>query len=120
MSKPFDFNQVGKRLPYDVPFDFFESMEADVLRRIAHEPSGKPQLPRRRGRAVLRIAAAALSVAAVVALFFVINPFAARQESPDIAFAGVEAAYESLDNADRLFLQQVYDDDVYFEDVEQF
>ena len=31
MDKNFDFNQVGKRMPYSTPDDFFAKMQSNIL-----------------------------------------------------------------------------------------
>lgn len=41
MNKDFDFNQVGKRMPYRVPEHFFENVQADMLRRTDEERNKK-------------------------------------------------------------------------------
>ena len=57
MEKEFDFNQVGKRMPYKVPDGFFDSMEAGVWAEIGRKPAAVAHRNRRRWR----IAAAALA-----------------------------------------------------------
>ena len=37
MDKTFDFNTIGKRMPYAVPDGFFEKMEEDVMQDIKAE-----------------------------------------------------------------------------------
>ena len=34
MNRDFDFNRVGKRMPYTVPEDFFAKLEDDVCRKV--------------------------------------------------------------------------------------
>ena len=46
MSKDFDFNEIGKRMPYRVPDTFFENVQANVLKRAGEE---KKRLRIRRG-----------------------------------------------------------------------
>lgn len=58
MTHQFDFDQVGKKVPYRVPEGFFEEMQREVLTRT---------LPHRRPRPYVRIVSALLGVAAVVA-----------------------------------------------------
>ena len=37
MAKDFDFNEIGKRMPYRTPEMFFENVQADVLKRADEE-----------------------------------------------------------------------------------
>lgn len=33
MESNFDFNKIGKRMPYTTPDGFFDSLETDILKR---------------------------------------------------------------------------------------
>ena len=39
MEKDFDFNSIGKRMPYQVPDGFFDQLEKDVWKEIKEEPN---------------------------------------------------------------------------------
>ena len=69
MNKEFDFSQVGKRMPYSVPDDFFGELEENVMRQasaIAAEPKPSPWRK--------RIAwGSCISAAAAVALLLTVN-----------------------------------------------
>ena len=41
MNKEFDFNEVGKRMPFRTPEGFFERMQAETLKRVAEEKRKK-------------------------------------------------------------------------------
>ena len=41
MNKDFDFNEVGKRMPFRTPDGFFERMQAETLKRVAEEKRKK-------------------------------------------------------------------------------
>ena len=41
MEKGFDFNTIGKRIPYRTPEGFFEKMQAETLKRAAEEKRKK-------------------------------------------------------------------------------
>ena len=41
MNKEFDFNEVGKRMPFRTPEGFFERMQAETLKRLAEEKRKK-------------------------------------------------------------------------------
>ena len=41
MNKDFDFNEVGKRMPFRTPEGFFEKMQAETIVRINAEKRRK-------------------------------------------------------------------------------
>jgi len=110
MNKTFDFEQIGKRMPYTVPDGFFEQMEQNVL--AAAKPAKK-------GRTVRMIVRAAIAAAAVVAVCFALttkNPGAA---TPADSFALVEQAYSNLSADDQNYLMQLYQDDLLLAEYEE-
>lgn len=38
MESNFDFNKIGKRMPYTTPDGFFDSLETDILKRSKQKP----------------------------------------------------------------------------------
>jgi len=111
MEKTFDFEQVGKRMPYTVPDGFFDKFEENVMESLTPSPSpkergvytlkdrikGKNYLlpsPLREGLGVRLL----FAVAAAIALFFVVRATlpkaASEREQIDarIAFAEREQA----------------------------
>ena len=59
MSKDFDFNEIGKRMPYRVPDAFFENVQANVLKRAGEEKK-RLRIHRLRWRASVALAIAAM------------------------------------------------------------
>ena len=120
----FTFSQVGKRMPYTTPDQFFEQMEANVMRVVEQQPQSmvvdsKPVTMSRKQRPMLKpLLSFIVSVAAVVALFFVgqhVNrTFFAPQ--PTNSMQQVDQAFAHLSTADQDFLLEVYQDDVFFEE----
>ena len=106
--KEFDFEQVGKRMPYSVPDGFFDKIEADVMQEVskgAAQPKSRKQ--------VLRIALrAAMAAAAAVALFFVVQALLPKSSPDD--FEPVELAFNNLSMEDQDYLLQVYEEDDLF------
>jgi len=102
MDKNLNMPGIGKRMPYMVPEGTFDEIERNVL-----SATGCARKPRRRLRAALIAfaAAASLALAAVFAWH--------RQISVPDTFAQVQQAFESLDNADRTFLADLYDEDTF-------
>ena len=107
MEKIFDFEQVGKRMPYTVPDGFFDKLEADVMQNVKTEP--QPKSRKKAFRIVLRTA---LAVAAAIALFFVVQQLLPKSNVDD--FESVELAFNNLSTDDQDFLLQVYEEDDLF------
>lgn len=113
MEKTFDFNTIGKRMPYTVPDGFFDKMEEDIVASLSSNTTGeKPKKAR-----IIKIAVrSVLSAAAALALFFVVRATLPKSE-PVLAsaddFASVELAFSNLSIEDQDFLIQVYEDEEY-------
>ena len=108
MEKIFDFEQVGKRMPYTVPDGFFDKFEEDVMHDVKAETATQ-----KRSKKALRIALrAAISVAAAITLFFVVQPLLPKSNVDD--FESVELAFNNLSTDDQDFLLQVYEEDDLF------
>ena len=89
MEKTFDFNTIGKRMPYTVPEDFFAKLEEDVMQDVRKEDT-----PAKSQNKALRIVmSSVLAVAAAVALFLVLHPMINKNDmiSAD-NYASVEMA----------------------------
>ena len=46
MKKDFDFDRVGKRLPYTVPDDFFAKLEDDIYNKVVIQKKRKAETGR--------------------------------------------------------------------------
>ncbi len=116
MKKTFDFNQVGKKMPYQVPDGFFAQMEEKVMTEIRSEQQ-TPQEDQstqegQNKKIVMKVMLrATLSAAAVVALFFIIRNNMPINETQTDSFAKVELAYDKLTTEDQEFLLQIYEED---------
>lgn len=93
---------IGKRMPYKTPDGVFEDIERNVL--SATGCAGKPM---RRLRSVGIAVAAAASLALLVVFSW------HRQSSGTDTFAQVLQAFESLDDTDRAFLSEIYNEDTF-------
>ena len=101
MDKQFDFEQVGKRMPYNVPDGFFDQLEENVMAKT------HPHSWRGWGWA-------SLAAAAAVALFFVVTKNMPNDTTtPEDGFANVELAYNNLSTEDQEYLMEVYEEDVF-------
>ena len=123
MENTFDFNQVGKRMPYKVPDAFFDKMmeslpnpsegganlrfQKPLLRGNWGMGGSSPLLRRGWGRLLLAAAAA-------VALFFVVQPLLPKSSTDD--FENVELAFNNLSTDDQDFLLEIYEEDDFMND----
>lgn len=118
MEKTFDFEKIGKRMPYTVPEDFFGKMEENIMQQVKEEQATKAS-----HKKALRIALrSVLAVAATVALIFVVRATLPTSE-PVLAsandFESVQLAFNNLSTDDQDFLIQVYEDeDILMNDFE--
>ena len=111
--KQFDFEQVGKRMPYNVPDEFFDKFEENVMEDVRGQKDDVREGVNR--NKAMRIALrAAIAVAAALALFFVVRATLLQSE-PVLAsaddFESVELAFYNLSTEDQDFLIQVYEED---------
>ena len=117
----FNFDQVGKRMPYSTPDDFFKDMEANILEQVKDDKP-KPVRVQPKKRPLIRgIWAAAMAVAASVAVLLILNiDFAAPHSSlPSQADNGIQAvdqAFAQLSSADQAYLLNVYQEDVFLDE----
>ena len=132
MDTKFDFKQVGKRMPYTTPDDFFRDMEKNILEAVKEDtpqavkiqPQSVKVQPKKRP-VFKMIWAAAIAVAASVAVLLVLNiDFSAADSSlasshssqPSQAKSDLEQvdqAFAQLSEADQAYLLDVYQEDVF-------
>ena len=117
MDKQFDFEQVGKRMPYNVPDGFFDQLEQNVMAEITADNTAteKPKVKARTVKMTFRIL---LAATAAVALFFVVTKNMPSDTTED-SFANVELAYNNLSNEDQEYLMEVYEEDVFMIEIEE-
>jgi len=138
MDTKFDFKQVGKRMPYTSPDDFFRDMEKNILEAVkedslkAYSPksdslksdsskpdSSKPIRIQPRKRPFIKmIWAAAIAVAASVAVLLVLNidfsaPHSSLPSQGNNELQMVDQAFAQLSSADQAYLLEVYQEDVF-------
>ena len=107
MKETFDFNRIGKRMPYIVPEGALDDIEKNVWGAIKEEPIQSS--PKRNYRLWYSISSGL--VAASVALLLVFNIIPPHQKTDD--FAMLEQAFSELSNADQNYLFSVYQDDLF-------
>jgi len=117
MDKQFNFEQLGKRMPYNVPDGFFEQLEQNVMAEVTagNIATEKPRVKARTVKMTFRIL---LTAAAAVALFFVVTKNMPSDTTED-SFANVELAYNNLSPEDQEFLIEIYEEDVFMIENEE-
>ena len=107
MEKDFDFNRIGKRMPYRTPEGFLDEMEANIWKEVQ---DGLHKTHKRKTYR-LRIFAASLAVAASIALLFVFSPLFHKGTTD--SFSKVEQAFANLSQEDQAYMLGVYRDDIF-------
>ncbi len=93
---------IGKRMPYKAPDGVFDDIERNVL-----SATGCERKPSHR----LRVLSVALAAAASLALIVTFSWH--RRLASTESLAEVQQAFAELDNADREFLADIYNEDTF-------
>ena len=113
MDKKFNFEQVGKRMPYNVPEGFFNQLEQNVMAEVKADDI-VTEKPRVKARAVKMAIRTLLAAAAAVALFFVVTKnLPSDTTTTEDSFTNVELAYNNLSTEDQEYLMEVYEEDAF-------
>lgn len=107
MDKDFDFNRIGKRLPYTIPEGFLDNLEKQVWEQVKDEVA--PSKSKRNYRLWYSISGGL--VAASVALLLVFNILFSHQKTND--FEKIEQAFANLSSSDQDYLLTAYQDDLF-------
>lgn len=115
MDKNFDFNQVGKRMPYSTPDDFFAKMQSDILDAVQDNSLKVTDVKTKKRHARRWLWPVSLSAAAAVAAMFVVNMhvLAPKPSAVSDDIQDVEQAFAHLSEGDQAFILDVYQDDVF-------
>lgn len=115
MDKNFNFNQVGKRMPYSTPDDFFAKMQSNILDAVQDTNPKVMDVKTKRHHARKWLWPVSLSAAAAVAAMFVINMhfIAPKPSAASNDMQEVEQAFAHLSDCDQAFILDVYQDDVF-------
>ena len=105
MKTDFDLDRIGKREPYEVPDNFFQCLEENIMKEVV-TPCRHPMLS---WRVILTGAA---SVAAVVAVLFTTGIQSSRH-TQHYAMEDVERVFAKLSEADQNYLLETYQDDIF-------
>ena len=120
-TEKFDFDQVGKRMPYSTPDDFFKDMEANILEQVKDDKP-KPVRIQPKKRPLMKVIwAAAMAVAASVAVLLILHidfaaPHSSLPSQADNEMQAVDQAFAQLSPADQAYLLSVYQEDVFLDE----
>ena len=115
MDKNFDINQVGKRMPYSTPDDFFAKMQSNILDAVQDMPQKNTKIKTNRRTVRKWLWPVSLSAAAAVVAMFVINIHFLAPNTPTASsdIQDVEQAFAQLSECDQAYIVDVYQDDVF-------
>ena len=117
-SEKFDFDKVGKRMPYSTPEDFFKDMETNILEAVKND-TPKPVKIKHKKRPLMRVMwTAMLALAASVAVLLVLHidfsaPHPSHPSQTEQELQAVDQAFAQLSAADQAYLLDVYQEDVF-------
>ena len=117
----FDFDQVGKRMPYSTPEGFFKEMEANILEQVKDDKQVPVRRQLKKHPLMKVIWTAAMAVAASVAVLLVLNidfmaPHSSLPSQADNEMQAVDQAFAQLSSADQAYLLNVYQEDVFLDE----
>ena len=117
----FNFDQVGKRMPYSTPDDFFKDMEANILEQVKEDKPIPVRIQPKKRPLMKVIWAAAMAVAASVAVLLVLNidfaaPHSSLPSQADKEMQAVDQAFAQLSSTDQAYLLDVYQEDVFLDE----
>lgn len=117
----FDFDQVGKRMPYSTPEGFFKEMEANILEQVKNDKPAPVRIQPKKRSLRKVIWTAAIAVAASVAVLLVLNidfaaPHSSLPSQADNEMQAVDQAFAQLSSADQAYLLNVYQEDVFLDE----
>ena len=110
MAQNFDFNDIGKRMPYTMPTEIFSEMETHVFATL------KKDRHNMRKRRILRWSSiGGIAAAASVALLLMIKPLSAVQDDP---LTQIDLAFGNLSEADQEYLVEIYHEDFFLNQIQ--
>lgn len=122
MEKNFNFDSIGKKMPYRMPENFLHELESSVIAEIE---SGKEKGKEKKetGFKIPRVYSLFrnLVAAAAVAILFIVcyTTMPAKQQN---SYADIDRAFDNLSNDDQSFMIDTYENDsfAYIEDSNSY
>ena len=107
-NQEFNFEDIGRRMPYKVPEGFFNHLEENIKVETGLKP---------RHHHGIWLAIPAV-VAAAVALFLIVTRDVPDSNSVTASYIhNIEIAYNELSTEDQIYLEEVCDDDIFLNDI---
>ena len=107
MEQNYDFSNIGKKMPYTVPDNFFDKLEENVMNEVKAQPATK-----KKGSVIRMAIRTALAVAACIALFLVVKKALPQgEDSITDDFTSVELAFNNLSTEDQDYLLEVFQEE---------
>lgn len=100
----YNFDRIGKKMPYRVPDGFFDSFEDKIIDEVRRDS-------RRNSRRTLKFICRSIAGAAAIALLIVFFHPALQEEESD--FSEIILAFDSMTDSDRNLMFELYDDDIF-------
>jgi hypothetical protein len=114
MEQNYDFNRIGKQMPYTVPDGFFDQLEENVMKKWKEEGGKRKEYTSssRKARIVRMAFRTLLAAAACLALFLIVRK-ALPQGNDAVTddFTSVELAFNNLSTEDQDYLLEVYQEE---------
>lgn len=98
----YNFDKIGKKIPYRVPDTFFDELENTIMIEVQK---------RQNKRNILKIFYRSVVVAATIALLMIVGGSGTKNDKTD--FAEIAQAFDNLSEADQTYLLEIYQDDIF-------
>lgn len=106
MKEEFNFNRIGKRMPYTAPEGFLTEIEKNVWETVKGET-----IPESKRKYRLLYSISGGVIAASIAILLVFNFMPDSHNIND--FTKIEQAFSNLSSTDQAYLLTVYQDDLF-------
>ncbi len=116
----FDFNHIGKRMPYTTPDGFFDQLEDNIWKEVKNDCQEKEngntvvmktRQARRKSAKTYLLIRSFIAVAASIALLLIVHMNFSKTDS--VSANDVDQAFSQLTTDDQAYLLSVYQDDVF-------
>ena len=109
-----NLNGVGKRMPYNVPDDFFAALEENVMRDVKVSTAQSAATGRPRAKVIKMLSRISIAVAASIAVIVGFKALYNNHQTDN--FTAVEEAFAHLSEEDQEYLLEVYQEDIFMEE----
>lgn len=111
MNQDFDFNELGQKMPYTVPYGFFDTFESKMVSEVLETTDGTRTKQSKIKDIKLWITG--LSAAAALALLVIVGKNLFKHPIGNDDFTEVENAFCKLSPEDQTYLLEIYESDIF-------